>query len=367
MIKGILANGRAVEILFQDGKISEINNIEKTNDLNLIIPGFIDVHTHGGHKFDWNFANYQKASNHLYLQSKNNGVTSIVGTMITEVKEVVTRAIRAQAPLLKESPGSNLIGYHLEGPHISIEKKGAHLEELIHPINEKEMEYYFDSKWVPQGVWKIWTVAPENNDVKFIKELTEKGVVVSAGHTMVTPSQIELYIEAGLKSVTHFNNAMPKINSNAPEYAKKMLNNKNVYKELILDGIHVDQATVDLIMKDVQINRLMLITDSLKVMGMPNGQYRNQVGNMNMKNGVAYLDDGTLNGSAITYIDMFKNARKMLPNLSTEELVQITSTNQAEMLNLKKGKIEIGYDADLIELDKEDNLLKTFVLGKEIK
>lgn len=367
MIKGLLPSGIAVEVHFKNGLISEINKIEKKGDLNQIMPGFIDVHTHGGHKFDWNFANIEKASNHLYRQAKENGVTSILGTMITEVKEIVTRAIRAQAPLLKESPGANLIGYHLEGPYISIGKRGAHLEELIHPITKDEIEYYFDPKWVPSGAWKTWTIAPEENNVEFTKELTKRGVVVSAGHTLVKPTEIKEHIEAGLKSVTHFNNAMPKLNSDDPEYARYMLENKDIYKELILDGVHVDQVTVDMIMKDIQMDRLMLITDSLKVMGLPNGQYRNQVGNMNMKNGVAYQDDGTLNGSAITYINMFKNARVMLPNITNEELAIITSGNQAEMLKLNKGKIEIGYDADIILLDKNDNLLETYVSGKLIK
>ena len=366
-IKALNSKNEPILIEIEGNKIKSVNTYEpvKGEKLYRVFPGFINIHVHGGYLFDWTFADKEAASEYLYKIAKNDGVTSVVGTMITEEPEKIFNAINVQKELLANSPGANLLGYHLEGPFISIEKKGAHDENKILSMEESLVEKYISS--VPKGAWKIWTYAPENNDVSFVRFMRENNIVPSIGHSASSPEIAKEHFEAGALSVTHFDNALTKMGENPNGLGAYLLSNKDIYKEMIFDGIHVKHEMMEKVIKETPENRLMMVTDALHIAGMPSGEYKNLNGTtLISKNEVGYNSEGVLNGSAKTYINEVKFAIKDL-DLKPEYIERITSTNQAEMLNLNKGKIKEGYDADLILVDEDYNLKKTIVLGKEIK
>ena len=365
-IKGINSNNEPIIVEIEGSLIKDVKPYapKEGEKLYRIFPGFINIHVHGGYLFDWTMPNKEQAADYLYKIAKQDGVTSVVGTMITDEPDKIFHAIDVQKDLLKESPGANLLGYHLEGPFISLEKKGAHDPSKILPMTVSLVERYIEN--VPEGAWKIWTYAPENNDVSYVQWMIKNGIVPSIGHSASHPKTAQAHIEAGAKSVTHFDNALTKIKEDPNGLAGYLLSNKDIYKEMIFDGIHVNHHLMQRVIEETPENKLMMVTDALHIAGMPSGTYENLNGTpLVCKNEVGYNSEGILNGSAKTYINEVKFAVKDL-QLKPDYIEKITSTNQAELLGLNKGKIQKGYDADIILVDDDYNLIKTVVMGKEI-
>lgn len=355
-------------IEIKNGWFSKITKLNiKPNLNNILMPGFIDIHTHGGYGFSFNdLSNKKIPINQFkkYLKNiTNEGVTSVFGTTvtcsITDLKNIYSSLL-----FIKNLDKNQIIkGWHIEGPFISPSKSGAHDKQYIIELNDQNVEILQSFK----NINKILTIAPEYKDnVKYIKSLSQINTI-SLGHTQANANQTNRAIQNGAKHFTHLFNSMPKFEHRNPTVINEAINDKHTYCELICDLIHIEQLTIKNIYQSIGCNRIILITDTLSCKGLKKGRY--MLGSMpiNKHNHIAtMLDNKSIAGSIQPYIQQLKNFYNTT-KCSFNDLVKISSYNAAKSLKLNNiGEIKVGYKANFVILDNKINLKHTYIDGKEI-
>ncbi len=363
IIRGKNQFNQNIEIELEKGIIKSISFLPESENLtNYIVPGFIEIHSHGGYDFDWINPDVEGAKRFLYEIAKNEGTTSILGTTITTSSEKIQSALSVNKVLINQHlNGANLLGFHLEGPFINPEKKGAHPIEYMKPLSVSNLENVVGSENI--DTLRTITFAPELTTLKDACEVVKKGIKLQVGHSMATESDYQKFHDI-VSAITHFNNAMIKYNQPNNSLAKIGLHSKDIYIEFINDGVHNSQELARKILKEKPEDKIILITDSLHVKGLADGNYHGPNWEITKKNGAAWTPEGVLNGSVYTLDKAFRDWVKL--GASLDQAVQATSTNAARYLGLKKGKIQEGYDADLVILDQNLKVIKTYVNGEEI-
>lgn len=365
-IKGYDSNLRKIEVIIKNNKIFKINLLKNEEKIKkrYIIPGFIELHSHGGYGFDFVSGDQRKMLSFLNKIAIKEGTTSICGTTITTDFEKTRTTFKNLSPYIdKKLNGANFIGWHMEGPFISKIKKGAHPEnEIVDPIIlniNKYLKDYFNKI-------KIITIAPELTPKQTLLYLKNKNIIVSAGHMNANKMQFIEKEKYGIKSITHFNNAMQKNNDkNDNSLSEYILNNNDLYIEFINDRIHNSKELADKIYKRKADDKIMLVTDSLQIKGLKNGIYPGPNGNIVKKNNAAWFENKTLNGSCYSMYQGFKDWMKY-QKASIQEAINVTSRNQAKLLNLKKGEIKEGYDADILILGSKFSIKEVYIMGDKI-
>ena len=234
-------------------------------------------------------------------------------------------------------------------------------KNIIAPDTDKVDELLERGK----GLIKIITIAPENeNAVEFIKHVVAKGVTVAMGHTDATYDHALAGVKAGITSATHTFNAMRPINHREPGVIGVALTEDDVYCEMICDFVHLHPATLKLIYKAKGADRIKMISDSGHAAGWEVSEFVVDGQTRYVVDGVVRLADGTIAGSAKTMLDGFKNLLSM--GISMGEVSKMASLNPAKTMKIdnETGSIEIGKFADLVVMDKEYNVLNTYVNGK---
>ena len=268
---------------------------------------------------------------------------------MSESEENIIRATSARVDFGK---GANIIGFHLEGPFINKECKGAMNEKYIIPPSRE----LFDKC---KRVARI-TVAPEiEGNMEFIKDCP---VQVSIGHTKADYDTASEAFRCGATSLTHTYNVMPGIHHRAPGPIGACSDNENVFAELIADGIHIHPAAVRLLYKLYGSDHITIISDSMQATAVGDGDYVFGGLNIRVESGVARTESGNLAGSTTCLFDCVREAIKM--GIPEEEAVKMASETPARLMGLNKGKIEVGYDADFIVVDGEFNLIRAIVRGE---
>lgn len=325
-----------------------------------IIPGFVDVHVHGGgghDTMDGAEAIPQLAAFHL-----GHGTTTMVPTTITEQPAAVLRAVHGVKAAARHAP-SNIAGVHVEGPFIHPAKLGAQ------PPHARPLELSELQALLATGVVRIITLAPELSvPNEALQLLAEHNVAVSIGHTLATYEQAAAFTgrahAAGVQvGYTHIYNAMSGLQSREPGVVGAALTNPHGYAELIADLHHVHPAAALLAHRALG-KRFMLVTDAIRAAGMAAGESELGGQTVFVVNGQARLADGTLAGSTLTMWDAFTNAQRM--GLSLAEASFAASTAPANYLRLADaGRIQNGARADLLVLTKSGEASAGFVLGRE--
>ena len=341
------------EITF-DENILNINKIEEINSENYIIPGFVDLHCHGGGGFDTmdGVQAMQKMSS--YHLSK--GTTSLLATTWTSSFEHTYAALNDFNSLIDMS--SNLIGVHLEGPFINPKKLGAQPALAIEPSID------FIEKINEIADIKTITLAPEIKDMKmFIPFLIDKNINVQFGHTLADSKTCEKYMSSNEVSFTHLYNAMSDNNHRNPGVLSAALN-KGKFAEIICDLNHVSEESI-LIAKKC-IPDLYAITDSIAASGMKDGSYTFANVEIEKKNNKVCLNGtSTLAGSVVNMHDTFLNLLKM--KISIQDAVRMTSYSAAKFLKKEDiGVIDDGKKANFLILDNDFNIKNIFLNGKLI-
>jgi len=341
------------EITF-DENILNINKIEEINSENYIIPGFVDLHCHGGGGFDTmdGVQAIQKMSS--YHLSK--GTTSLLATTWTSSFEHTYAALNDFNSLIDMS--SNLIGVHLEGPFINPKKLGAQPALAIEPSID------FIEKINEIADIKTITLAPEIKDMKmFIPFLIDKNINVQFGHTLADSKTCEKYMSSNEVSFTHLYNAMSDNNHRNPGVLSAALN-KGKFAEIICDLNHVSEVAI-LIAKKC-IPDLYAITDSIAASGMKDGSYTFANVEIEKKNNKVCLNGtSTLAGSVVNMHDTFLNLLKM--KISIQDAVRMTSYSAAKFLKKDDiGVIDDGKKANFLILDHDFNIKSIYLNGKLI-
>jgi N-acetylglucosamine-6-phosphate deacetylase len=341
------------EITF-DENILNINKIEEINSENYIIPGFVDLHCHGGGGFDTmdGVQAIQKMSS--YHLSK--GTTSLLATTWTSSFEHTYAALNDFNSLIDMS--SNLIGVHLEGPFINPKKLGAQPALAIEPSID------FIEKINEIADIKTITLAPEIKDMKmFIPFLIDKNINVQFGHTLADSKTCEKYMSSNEVSFTHLYNAMSDNNHRNPGVLSAALN-KGKFAEIICDLNHVSEESI-LIAKKC-IPDLYAITDSIAASGMKDGSYTFANVEIEKKNNKVCLNGtSTLAGSVVNMHDTFLNLLKM--KISIQDAVRMTSYSAAKFLKKDDiGVIDDGKKANFLILDHDFNIKSIYLNGKLI-
>lgn len=325
-----------------------------------LVPGFIDLHMHGLHGFDVMDARESSLQGISQALAKE-GVTGFLATTMTCENQEMEATLTAIAKSTDRLAGARLLGVHLEGPFISNEKKGAQRPSgLLPDINLFKYWQALSGQKI-----KIVTLAPELlGAIDFIKYLHHMDVIVSIGHTNADYEQTLLAIANGATHATHLFNAMSGIHQRQPDAAGALLLSDNIKAELIVDGIHLHPAMVQLAYRIKQKDRLFLITDSMRAKCMQAGQYELGGQMVEVNRGVAALPGGVLAGSLLRLPEAVKNMVKFT-GCALPDAITMATLNPASALKMdrQKGTIAIGKDADLVVLDHDFNVMMTIREG----
>ncbi len=326
--------------------------------MNYVVPGFIDQHIHG-----FNGADTMDATDETFLCMKNslvqNGVTTFLPTTVTYSEEKLDEVCKVVRKYTNNNVGAKIYGIHLEGPLINKDKKGAQNQDYIGDISNEFLEKNKD-------VLKIITVAPELNGVNQIVNRYKDSINFQMGHTNATFNEAVEGLRNGIKGATHLFNAMTPIHHRDLGVVGATLT-KGCYGELICDNIHVSSEAYGFIVKNLGIDKTLLITDCVVAGGLNDGEYSLGGLKVVVKDGACRLTDGTLAGSTLTLDRALKN---MYDNTkyTLEECVRMVTKNQAEYLSIsnKIGEIKVGLYSDIVLMDNNFKVRQTFVNGKSV-
>ncbi len=328
-----------------------------------VIPGLIDIHTHGAQGFDV-MDGTEEALQAVTRHKLSRGTTGWVGTTVTSSRENILEAIRGFKQYFQRNPEEGvLLGLHLEGPYISTAKKGAQNEEFIRVASISE---YREWREELGPYLRVITLAPEIEGAEeVIKEAAADGVLVAAGHTNATYQETRQAMDHGMSHAAHFFNGMRSLHHREPGVVGAFLENSEATLELILDGAHLHPAIVRLVWKVAGPERTVLVTDSMRAAGMEDGEYELGGQEVNIEGGIARLKDGTLAGSSLD-LDQALLTLLEVAEVDLKTALPAATINPARCLGLdrERGSLEPGKRADIVLLDEKMNPQTTLYGGR---
>lgn len=325
-----------------------------------VSPGLIDLHCHGFMGMDASRGDpgeLRRMSEHLLKY----GVTAWLPTTMTLPWPQLERCFAAVRSVMAEpAGGARVLGANAEGPFISPARKGAQSGPDILPPDAARLRPWAD-------VVKLTTVAPEvEGALAFIRDARAMSIRVSMGHTDATADAAVEGFRAGIGHVTHLFNAMSPLNHRAPGAVGAALAEEDAYCELIADGLHVSPLLFPMLAK-LKPERLVLITDSIQVAGLPDGPHEQQGRTVIVQRPLCHFPDGTIAGSALTLDRAVRNFAQSA-GVPLWQAVNMASLHPARALGIdgQRGALLPGMDADLLIADREFHVQKTFVAGCQV-
>jgi N-acetylglucosamine-6-phosphate deacetylase len=353
----VLADGPKIVAVGRRGDVSIPSAVKRFDGRgHTIIPGFVDVHIHGGAGRDV-MEGTNEALALITATAAAHGTTSLVATTVTASAECTCRAAAGIAdwmngPALQldsDTPRAEILGIHFEGPFISHVRRGVHPPEWIVPPSIPLLKKFLEAA---RGAGRILTIAPElPGAIDLVTAAREAGLVVSLGHTDASYAQAMDAIERGARHAAHVFNAMRPFAHRETGVLGAVLTSSLVTCELIADGVHVDPAAMRVLLAAKGPRGVVLASDATSATGMPDGTYRLGTFEVNVSGGVPRSADGKLAGSTLTLDRALRNMVALGVPLS-EALAMLTS-NPARVLGLgaSKGALAAGADADLVLLN----------------
>lgn len=372
--KRIWVLGQFIEaqLELEDGKIKNVlaygaKPADKDYGERRIVPGFIDVHTHGAYGFDTNDAEEEGLRNWM-KHIPEEGVTGICPTTITQTEEVLTKAVKNVAKVVADGyEGAEILCIHFEGPYLDMVYKGAQPEQCIVKPDVEQFKRY---QKAADGLIKIITMATERDeDFELTRYCAANDVRVSIGHSAATIEEAGMAIANGATSMTHIFNGMTPFHHRKPGLVGAAMRFRDTFGEVICDGNHsTPDALNDLFMAKGRDYTIM-ITDALMVKGLPVGTKVLFGGNEIelYPDGSAHLTGAkSLAGSTLKVNEGLKVLveKAMIP---WDYAINSCTLNPARYLNVddRKGKLVAGYDADIVVLNDDYSVEMTYVRGKE--
>lgn len=349
-------------IRIQEGKIQSFSD-EQDNDIVdmgslTALPGFVDIHSHGGSGCD--FCDGTAESLHqLSLHYARNGVTSVCPTTMTLPVSELERIFSAIETFKGSEPGAYFHPINMEGPFISKEKCGAQDPENI-LLPDVDL-FHRLHKISPVA---LVDVAPESEGVSDFANAVKGQVTLSVAHTNATYQQTVTALENGFSHATHFLNAMTPFTSRAPGVAGAFMENESATAEIICDGYHLAEGTLRILFNIFGEDRLCVISDSMSSAGCPDGEYYLGGQKVYVTQGKAHLKDGTIAGSTTNMFCEFRNLLNF--GIPFRSALKACTINPARVIGADDicGSIEEGKNADMIFVDENMNLKKVMVRGR---
>lgn len=329
----------------------------------VLAPGFIDVHVHGGDGADF-MDGTDEAAARVAAFHATQGTTALAATTLSGSREDLQRAVTSIARVSRERlRGAEICGLHLEGPYINRERAGAQDPASIRPANIDEVSSLY--ALAPHLRW-IVTIAPEVEGARALIEHFRDRILFSIGHTSADFGDAVAALSWGAAHFTHLFNAMTGMHHREPGAVGAALESNEATAELIADGIHVHPAVLR-IAAAAMPDRIALITDAVRACGMPDGTYKLYEHEFTVADGAARLANGTLAGSVLTMIRAVQNMVE-LAGLPIEVVLPLATQVPARILGVadRKGKIERGYDADLVVLSEKFAIERVLVRGEDV-
>lgn len=331
-----------------------------------VVPGFIDIHTHGAVGVDVNGASAGDLEK-IGTFFAGNGTTSWLASVMTDTEEQTRWCIDQYKEWKKGNQGgAELLGIHLEGPFLASAYKGAMPEHLLREGDAGLLRSYQEQA---EGGVRYLTVSPEvSGTISLIPAARELGIVTAIGHSGADYDTAMAAIAAGAMAATHTFNAMQLLHQHRPAILGAVLES-DVYCEAICDGRHLHPAIVRLLLKTKGLDRVVAITDSIMAAGLPDGNYHLGVNEVVVEDGDAKLaSDGTRAGSTLTQNTALQNLLEFTGK-PLEEILPLLTENPAKLIGVfdRKGSIAGGKDADLVLLDQDNRVSGVFLRGVPLR
>jgi N-acetylglucosamine-6-phosphate deacetylase len=330
-----------------------------------ISPGLVDLHLHGALGKDVMDGDIES----LKAIARHQARCGVTGFLATTMAGSIAKTLKALHVVQKARSlplPSEILGVHLEGPFLSLEKKGAQDPEFIREINKEDLQRLIKAT---EGLKTLITIAPEvGNNKSFIPTLKDNGFVVSIGHSDATYEQTLKSIELGASHATHFFNAWREFRAREPGNIGAVFDSEDVTAEVIADGIHLHPAILRLVVSRKGPDKVCLVTDSIKATGLGDGEYL--MGNLEIvvhDNESRLKKTGELAGSVLKLNQAVKNIIAWI-GVSVSQGVKMASLNPARVLGLQDqiGSIQEGKLANLVVFDKEFNIVETILRGRTV-
>lgn len=359
---------RDVSVVVEDGYIVAVlpgdtaTSTASTIDLQggYLVPGFIDTQVNGGGDVLFNDEPTVGGLRRMATAHRRFGTTGMMPTLISDDVTVMQRAIGAVREAITQGvPG--ILGIHLEGPYLAEARKGVHDPHKFHTPDARELDLV-----ASLGVGRTMvTLAPERFAPDTLRALTERGVLVCAGHTAASYEQLREAFAAGVRGVTHLFNAMTPMGSREPGGVGAALEDPDCWCGIIVDGYHVHDASLRIAIAAKPRGRMMLVTDAMPPVGGEGDTFSLYGVPMNYRNGMCTTADGTLAGSALDMATAVRNTVERI-GLPLEEACRMASTYPAEFLGLggELGRIAPGYRADVVVLDAGLRVQGSWIAGR---
>lgn len=326
-----------------------------------LIPGLVDIHFHGCKGADM-CDGTKEALDVITSYEASVGVTSVCPATMTIPKDELLEVMK-NAGSYEYSGGSHLVGINMEGPFISPAKKGAQAAENIMHC---DYEYFSQLQKAANGLIKLVDIAPEEPGAMEFIDRAKGEVVISLAHTASGYDTAREAIERGASHATHLYNAMPPLNHREPGVIGAVRDSEKCHPELICDGVHIHPSVIRATFAMFGADRMILISDSMRAAGMPDGSYTlggldvNVVGNR-----ATLASDGAIAGSVTNLMDCMKTAVKTM-NIPLETAVACATINPAKSLGIdaEYGSIRAGKKAHIVLMDQELNVQQVIKDGE---
>ncbi|RWC75372.1 MAG: N-acetylglucosamine-6-phosphate deacetylase [Mesorhizobium sp.] len=359
----VVSDGLVEAMLPQGALPGDIRAIDTGGGM--LVPGFVDIQVNGGGGVMLNDHPDVASIETICRAHAPFGTTALLPTLITDTPAITAAAIAAgEAAALQKVPG--FLGLHLEGPHLSIARKGAHDPALIRPMTDADQAMLMAARRKLPVL--LTTIAPESVDPARVTALAKAGIVVSLGHSDTGHATAKAFAEAGASVVTHLFNAMSQIGNREPGLAGAALDIGTLSAGLIADGIHVHPATIRIALDAKQgPGRIVLVTDAMATIGTDMTSFTLNGRTIYRKDGSLRLADGTLAGADLDMISAIRFMHRTV-GLELSEALRMASLYPAQAIGQshRLGRFANGTAADIVALSDDLGIGSVWIGGDKV-